>query len=124
MLVQRINSSVNFRGAKEIDAIAQKYARNSKDMELARLAKVAEDADHEITGDGDYSIPEERAKVDAFRTAILESKNSKLAFHLLSDFRNVPGNFYMSTTYAHSMMKDIAQNSKSITRQEILDHLA
>lgn len=123
MLVQSINSSVHFGGAKEIDAIAKKYARTPQDKKLAELAKAAEGAEHEITGDGDYAIPEEGAKVTEFINAVKESKNDKLAFYLLHDFKKMGGNFYMSTTYTHALMKDIAQESKKITRQEILDCL-
>ncbi len=123
MLVQRINSSVHFGGAKEIDAIAKKYARTPQDRQLAELAKVAQEAEFEITGDGEYSIPGEREKVDAFRKAAEESKNDKLAFYLLGDFKNTSGNFYMPTTIAKSIMKGIAQKSDKISKQEVLDHL-
>lgn len=123
MLVQRINSAVHFGGAKEIDAIAKKYARTPEDKRLAELAKVAEDAEFEITGDGEYSIPEEKAKVDTFQKAVKESKNDKLAFYLLDDFKNTSGNFYLPTTVTKAIMKGIAQRSDKISKQEVLDHL-
>ena len=123
MLVQRINSAVHFGGAKEIDAIAKKYARTPEDKRLAELAKVAEDAEFEITGDGEFSIPEEKAKVDTFQTAVKESKNDKLAFYLLDDFKNTSGNFYLPTTVTKAIMKGIAQRSNKITKKEVLDHL-
>lgn len=123
MLVQSINSSVHFGGAKEIDAIAKKYARTPQDRQLAELAKIAQEAEFEITSDGEYSIPEEKAKVDTFQKAVKESKNDKLAFYLLGDFKNTSGNFYMPTTIAKSIMKGIAQRSDKISKQEVLDHL-
>ena len=123
MLVQRINNAVNFGGAKEIDAIAKKYARTPQDRELAELAKIAENAEFEITGDGEYAIPEESKKVDTFEKAVKQSTNDKLAFYLLNDFRNTSGNFYMPTTYTMMLMKGIAQRSDEISKQEVLDCL-
>ena len=123
MLVQRINNAVNFGGAKEIDAIAKKYARTPQDRELAELAKIAENAEFEITGDGEYAIPEESKKVDTFEKAVKQSTNDKLAFYLLNDFRNTSGNFYMPTTYTKMLMKGIAQRSDEISKQEVLDCL-
>lgn len=123
MLVQRINNSINFGGAKEIDAIAKKYAHTPQDRRLAELAKAAQEAEHEITGDGDYPISEEKAKVDTFQRAVKESSNDKLAFFLLSDFRNKAGNFYMPETNVKQLMKGIAQRSDEISKQEILDYL-
>lgn len=123
MLVQRINNSVHFCGAKEIDAIAKKYARTPQDRRLAELAKAAQEAEHEITGDGDYPISEEKAKVDTFQKAVKESPNDKLAFYLLSDFRNTAGNFYMPETNVKQIMKGIAQRSDEISKQEVLDCL-
>lgn len=123
MLVQRINGSVSFSGAKEIDAIAKKYARTPQDRQLAELAKIAEDAEFEITGDGEYAIPEEKEKVDTFQKAVKENKNDKLSFYLLNDFRGSSGDFYMPTTYVKQLMKGIAQRSDEISKQEVLDYL-
>lgn len=123
MLVQRINSSVNFGGAKEINEIGKKYVRNAKDYELTQLARIAEDAEFEITSDGEFSIPEEKQKVDTFKKAVQESDNDKLAFYLLNDFRNTSGNFYMPTTQVKMIMKGIAQRSNEISKQEVLDYL-
>lgn len=123
MLVQKINSSVSFGGAKEIDAIAKKYGRTQEDMKLAQLAKIAEDADYDITSDGEFAIPGEREKVDEFRKAAQESENEKLAFYLLNDFKKSSGSFYFASSSINMIMKGIAQKSDKISKQEVLDYL-
>lgn len=123
MLVQRINSSVHFGGAKEIVEIGKKYVRNAKDYELTQLAQMAEEAEHEITSDGDYPIDSEKEKVDRFQKAVTTSTNDKLAFYLLNDFRGTSGNFYMPETSVIQTMKSIAQRSDNISKQEVLDYL-
>lgn len=123
MLVQRINSSVHFGGAKEIVEIGKKYVRNANDYELTKLALIAQEAEHEITSDGDYPIASEKEKVDRFEQAVKASTNDKLAFYLLNDFRNTAGNFYMPETNVKQAMKSIAQRSDKISKQEVLDYL-
>ena len=90
---------------------------------MAELAKIAEDAEFEITGDGEYAIPGEKEKVDTFQKAVKENKNDKLSFYLLNDFRGSSGDFYMPTTYVKQLMKGIAQRSDEISKQEVLDYL-
>ena len=123
MLVQRINNSVPFGGAKEIDAIAKKYGRTQDDMKLVQLAKIAEDADYDITSDGEFAIPCEREKVDTFRKAAQESENEKLAFYLLNDFKKSSGSFYFEASGVNMIMKGIAQRSDKISKQEVLDYM-
>jgi hypothetical protein len=92
-------------------------------MKLVQLARIAEDADYDVTSDGEFAIPSEREKVDTFRKAAQESENEKLAFYLLNDFKKSSGSFYFESTCVNLIMKGIAQKSDKISKQEVLDYM-